>query len=104
LADQAGATPFTPRCTKDLIEEGLFARYRHLFTSLDLVFFDTISIYFAGGGGEALGQFGHSKDRRPDRKQTAVGAMLDDDGRPICCELGRATPPMSRACCRWWKD
>jgi transposase len=87
LADQAGATPFSPRCTKDLIEEGLFARHRNLFTSLDLVFFDTTSIYFEGEGGETLGQFGHSKDHRPDRKQMVVGAILDDNGRPICCEL-----------------
>jgi len=87
LIDQHGATPFSPRCTKDLIEEGLFARHRNLFTSLDLVFFDTTSIYFEGEGGETLGQFGHSKDHRPDRKQMVVGTILDDNGRPICCEL-----------------
>ena len=28
---QAGATPFSPRCTKDLVEEGLFAHCRDLF-------------------------------------------------------------------------
>jgi len=87
LADQSGATPFTSRCTKDLIEEGLFSRHRNLFTGLDLVFFDTTSIYFEGEGGETLGQFGHSKDHRPDRKQMVVGAILDDNGRPICCEM-----------------
>ena len=48
---QFAATPFTPRCTKDLIEEGLFAFRRDLFTKLDLVFFDTTSIYFEGQGG-----------------------------------------------------
>lgn len=87
LADQVGATPFAPRCIKDLIEEGLFSAHRHLFTSLDLVFFDTTSIYFEGEGGEIIGQFGHSKDHRPDRKQMVVGAVLDDEGRPICCEM-----------------
>lgn len=87
LADQTGATPFAPRCTKDLVEEGLFHRHRNLFTGLDLVFFDTTSIYFEGEGGETLGQFGHSKDHRPDRKQMVVGAILDDEGRPICCEM-----------------
>ena len=45
---QAGATPFSPRCTKDLVEEGLFVERRDLFTDLDLVFFDTTSIYFGG--------------------------------------------------------
>lgn len=87
LLDQGDATPFAPRCTKDLIEEKLFGRHRDLFTGLDLVFFDTTSIYFEGEGGETLGQFGHSKDHRPDRKQMVVGAILDDNGRPICCEM-----------------
>ena len=85
--EQAGRTPFAPRCTKDLIEEALFARRRDLFTELQLVFFDTTSIYFEGEGGETLGQRGHSKDHRPDLKQMIVGAMLDGQGRPICCEL-----------------
>ncbi len=84
---QAHATPFTPRCTKDLIEEGLFAHRRDLFSTLDLVFFDTTSIYFEGEGGAALGQRGHTKDHRPDLKQMIVAAVLDGDGRPLCCEL-----------------
>ena len=84
---QFAATPFTPRCTKDLIEEGLFAFRRDLFTKLDLVFFDTTSIYFEGQGGETLGQYGHSKDHRPDLKQMVVAAVLDSEGRPVCCEL-----------------
>jgi len=84
---QAGATPFAPRLVKDLIEEGLFQRTRDLFSGLDLVFFDTTSIYFEGAGGETLGRFGHSKDHRSDRKQMVVGAVLDGQGRPVCCEL-----------------
>lgn len=43
-AQQSGATPFAPRCTKDVFEEALFERRRDLFTHLDLVFFDTTSI------------------------------------------------------------
>lgn len=84
---QGGATPFVPRSMKDRIEEALFARRRHLFSSLDLVFFDTTSIYFEGQGGESIGQYGKSKDHRPDRKQMVVGAVLDNAGQPICCEL-----------------
>jgi len=84
---QGGATPFSPRCTKDRIEEGMFACRRDLFTALDLVFFDTTSIYFEGEGGDTLGQYGNSKDHRPDRKQLVVGAILDQDGWPVCCEL-----------------
>ena len=85
--DQAGATPFAPRCTKDLIEEFLFAQRQDLFSGLDLVFFDTTSIYFEGEGGETIGQYGNSKDHRPDLRQMVVGAVLDGSGHPICCEL-----------------
>lgn len=85
--EQAGATPFSPRCVKDEVEEALFARGRDLFSSLELVFFDTTSIYFEGEGGETLGQHGHSKDHRPDLKQMVVGMILDGDGRPVCCEM-----------------
>ncbi len=84
---QQGSTKLVPRCTKDLIEEQLFARRRDLFTEVDIVFFDTTSIYFEGHGGESIGQYGHSKDHRPDERQLIVGAVLDGEGRPICCEL-----------------
>ena len=84
---QEGATPFSPRCTKDAFEEAMFDRRRDLFSELELVFFDTTSIYFEGAGGTDLGQHGHSKDHRPDRKQMVVGAILDGNGRPLCCEL-----------------
>jgi DDE family transposase len=84
---QGGSSKLVPRTTKDAIEEQLFARRRDLFTDLDIVFFDTTSLYFEGDGGDALGQYGHSKDHRPDEYQMVVGAVLDGDGRPICCEL-----------------
>ena len=84
---QQGSTKLVPRCTKDLIEELLFARRRDLFTDVDIVFFDTTSLYFEGHGGESIGQYGHSKDHRPDLRQMVVGAVLDGDGRPILCQL-----------------
>jgi len=84
---QRGSTRLVPLCTKDRIEEGLFQRRRDLFTNTQVVFFDTTSIYFEGEGGDELGQYGHSKDHRPDLKQMVVGAVLDGDGRPICCEM-----------------
>jgi transposase len=86
LSDQRDATPFSPRCMKDLIEEDIFFTQRDLFSGLDLVFFDTTSIYFEGEGGE-LGEKGFSKDHRPDLNQMVVGAVIDDNGRPICCEM-----------------
>jgi len=85
--DQSDSLPFGPRCTKDEIEEHIFSGNRDLFSSLELVFFDTTSIYFEGNGGQDLGQYGHSKDHRPDLKQMIVGAVIDDNGRPVCCEM-----------------
>src|SRR2546423_1742217 len=87
LADQAGASELTPRCRKDLVEEGLFARRRDLFAELSVVFMDTTSLSFEGRGGEELGRRGHSKDYRPDLHQMIVGLVMDQDGRPLCCEL-----------------
>lgn len=88
-AQQQDSNPTSPtkRCTKDLVEERLFDHRRDLFTNMDLVFFDTTSIYFEGEGGETIGQRGHSKDHRPDLKQMVVGAVIDSTGRPVCCEL-----------------
>jgi hypothetical protein len=83
----ADPTPLAKRCVKDRIEELLFNRRSDLFTKLDLVFFDTTSIYFEGAGGESLGQHGHSKDHRPDLKQLVVGAVIDSAGHPVCCEI-----------------
>ncbi|MDX9763262.1 MAG: IS1634 family transposase [Desulfomonilia bacterium] len=87
LQDQKGSLPCAPRCIKDLIEEGIFSSNRDLFTGMDLVFFDTTSIYFEGEGGDTLGEYGHSKDSRPDLKQMVVGAVIDDTGRPVSCEM-----------------
>jgi hypothetical protein len=88
LKDQPGTQVLnTPRCTKDWIEEELFEQRRDLFSAIDLVFFDTTSIYFEGEGGEEIGQHGKSKDHRPDLKQMAVGLALDIHGWPLCCEL-----------------
>lgn len=86
-SSQLGSDHFSHRCNKDEIEELLFARNKDLFTEVDLVFFDTTSIYFEGEGGQELGKHGHSKDSRPDLPQMIVGAILDSRGRPLCCEM-----------------
>ncbi|MBI4306741.1 MAG: IS1634 family transposase [Chloroflexi bacterium] len=72
---------------KDQVEELLFHSQRDLFTEVSLAFFDTTSVYFHGQGGESLGQYGHSKDHRPDLRQMVVGAVLKQDGRPISSEM-----------------
>jgi len=87
IEEQKDKTPFTPRCIKDLVEENLFYERRDLFTELDFVFFDTTSIYFEGAGGETIGQKGHTKDHRSDLNQMIVGTVIDDHGKPICCEM-----------------
>jgi len=87
VEDERGGSSLTLRCKKDEIEEGLFFRRRDLFTDLELVFFDTTSIYFEGEGGGVLREYGHSKDHRPDRKQIVVGVVTDNAGIPLCCEM-----------------
>ena len=85
--EQVGRTPFTPRCTKDLIEERLFETRKDLFSELSVVFMDTTSLYFEGAGGDTLGRRGHSKDHRPDLMQMIVAVVMDQRGRPLCCEM-----------------
>jgi hypothetical protein len=85
--EQDGRTPFAPRCTKDVVEERLFAHRRDLFTRLDLVFMDTTSLYFEGAGGQTLGRHGFSKDHRPDLRQMILAVLIDGDGRPVCSEM-----------------
>jgi transposase len=87
IEDQTGNTSFIHRKVKDQVEEGLFEAGRDLFTGLDFVFFDTTSIYFEGEGGQVLGELGRSKDHRPEHNQMIVGAVLDNSGKPICCEM-----------------
>jgi len=87
LPDQSGASELAPRCRKDVVEEELFARRRDLFAELSVVFMDTTSLSFEGQGGAELGRYGHSKDYRPDLHQMIVGLVMDQDGRPLCCEL-----------------
>ena len=100
LPDHKQTNGFSPRRNKDLVEEMLFHRNRDLFSNLDLVFFDTTSIYFEGQGGEHFGHRGFSKDHRPDLHQMVVGAVLDDRvGGRSAARCGRATPPMSPPWC-----
>jgi transposase len=69
------------------VEERLFERRRDLFSELSVVFMDTTSLYFEGAGGDTLGRRGHSKDHRPDLMQMIVAVVMDQQGRPLCCEM-----------------
>ena len=85
--DECDPNGASPRRVKDLVEEALFARRRDLFTGLDLVFFDTTSLFFTGDGGQTLARYGKSKDRRNECKQMVLGMVLDGDGIPVCSEM-----------------
>lgn len=73
---------------KTKIEEELFSEVKDLFNlELDIIFYDTTSIYFEGEGPESLAQKGYSKDKRPDLNQIVIGILLTKDGIPIGCEV-----------------
>ncbi|QJA05887.1 IS1634 family transposase [Thermosulfurimonas marina] len=73
---------------KEEIEEKLFERIRDLFhLELDLVFWDTASVYFEGRGAEGFCEYGFSKDHRPDRVQVILGFLMTREGIPIAHEV-----------------
>ena len=73
---------------KEEIERALFNRGRTLFdTQIDLVLFDTTTVYFEGEGPDEFAQYGYSKDHRPDRKQILVGVAMSRCGYPLSCEF-----------------
>lgn len=73
---------------KDQLEVGLFDRIKNLFNvELDLVFWDTTTIYFEGKGAEGLAAYGFSKDNRPDRVQIVIGVLMTRDGTPVAHQV-----------------
>ena len=86
LGDQQGKGS-SKYWVSDRIEEELFNQGRDLFSKVDLVFFDTTSIYFEGQGGQEIGRHGYSKDHRPDLKQMVVGLGMDVTGKPLFCQM-----------------
>ncbi|TKJ44632.1 IS1634 family transposase [Candidatus Aerophobetes bacterium Ae_b3b] len=72
---------------KEKIEEDLFERVKSLFNlKLDVVFYDTTSIYFEGDGPENLATKGFSRDNRPDTNQVVIGILMTGEGIPVGCE------------------
>jgi Transposase DDE domain len=70
------------------IEQALYQKGLDLFNQpLDLVFFDTTSLYFEGRGPAGLAKLGKSKDHRPDHPQVILGVLMRRDGLPIACEV-----------------
>jgi len=73
---------------KEDLELRLHHRVRDLFHQrLDLVLYDTTSLYFESPLEDGLRRRGHSKDKRPDLPQVVLGLLLSGDGLPIAHEL-----------------
>ena len=77
---------------KDKIEKEYYGKNRNLFNGkLDLVLFDTTSIYYWGAEGPSgeddLLQYGFSKDGKGNLKQLIVGVLMTTDGVPIAHEV-----------------
>lgn len=73
---------------KEEVEGELFWQGRELFDyGLDLVFFDTTSIYFEGEGASEFCERGFSRDHRPDKRQLVIGVLMSRRGYPISCEF-----------------
>lgn len=71
---------------KDYLEDRLFENQRHiLINEVDIVFFDTTTLYFEGKGPLDFARRGFSKDKRPQENQVVVGIVMSREGRPISC-------------------
>ncbi len=73
---------------KERLEEAVFFRVADLLSlDVDLLFYDTTSVYFEideeDPEGEGPRKWGHSKDRRPDAPQVVVGLAVTRDGLPV---------------------
>jgi len=78
--------------SKDEIEKAYYEQNLNLFSGkLDLVLFDTTSIYYYGAEGEvnenSILQYGFSKDGKGNLKQVIVGVLMTSDGIPIAHEV-----------------
>jgi transposase len=74
---------------KDGLEQFLKERLGTLFgLDYDLLLYDVTSTYFEGEAkGNALAQYGYSRDRRSDCKQVCIGLVVSREGMPIGCEV-----------------
>jgi hypothetical protein len=73
---------------KEKVERALFFEVADLLSvDVDLIFFDTTSVYVEreeeDAGEDALRKRGHSKDSRPDAPQVVVGLAVTRDGLPV---------------------
>ena len=73
---------------RETLEKGIFdARRAGGEAQVDLVFFDTTTLYFEGEGPASLARRGHSKGHRPQDTQVVVCVVMGQDGYPLTCEV-----------------
>ena len=60
---------------------------------VSLILYDLTSVYFEGHGPKHLGQYGHSRDHRPDRRQVLLAVATDTQGVPLHVEVLRGKRP-----------
>ncbi|GFN21973.1 IS1634 family transposase [Thermanaeromonas sp. C210] len=73
---------------KELLEEEMFRKNRHLFNmKVDVVFYDVTTFSFASVKADTLRDFGFSKDGKYNEVQVVLGLLIDCEGRPIGYEL-----------------
>jgi transposase len=83
------AMDFLLSSEEDIQREVFFSAANLLNLEVDLLFFDTTSVYFQteeeDEGEEALRKRGHSKDKRGDLPQLVVGLAVTREGIPVRC-------------------
>ena len=74
---------------KTALEVHLKGRLGELFAlKYDLLLYDVTSTYFEGlARGNALAQYGYSRDKRPDCKQVCIALVVSREGMPVGYEV-----------------
>ncbi|MDQ7822531.1 MAG: IS1634 family transposase [Candidatus Eremiobacteraeota bacterium] len=71
---------------KEYVEDQLFERRRHmLINEVDIVFFDTSTLYFEGKGPKNFAKRGFSKDGHAQDNQIVFGVVMSREGTPLSC-------------------
>ena len=68
----------------DGLEGRIFSEVAHLFNlRVDLIFFDTTSVYFEVEEEDGLRRYGYSRDKRGDVPQVVIGLAVTREGIPV---------------------
>lgn len=71
---------------EEAIQKEVFFSTADLFNlEVDLLFFDTTSVYVECEEEEGIRRYGHSKDKRPDLPQVVIGLAVTKEGLPVRC-------------------